>query len=69
MLRELLEKPLIKRARICESCGDDFSCQIALRGCWCQDVAVTDEARQEMAAKFKDCLCPKCLAGFAENVS
>ena len=64
MLRELLEKPLIKRERICESCGDDFSCQLALKGCWCSKVQLDEAARKEIADKYKDCLCPKCLGTF-----
>lgn len=67
MLRDLINKPILKRARTCEACGSDFECQIGLKGCWCSEVELTDEARQEMAATYRDCLCPACLKTASEQ--
>lgn len=61
MLHELIERPLLKRQRKCESCGSEFQCEIGLRGCWCSKVDLTDKVRAELAEKFKDCMCRNCL--------
>jgi hypothetical protein len=61
MLRELIERPLLKRHRTCESCGSEFSCEIGLKGCWCTKVDLTKETRADLADRFKDCLCSDCL--------
>jgi hypothetical protein len=63
MLRELIERPLLKRQRKCESCGSESQCEIGLEGCWCSKVDLTDEVRAELAGKYNDCLCKKCLDG------
>ena len=65
MLRELIKKPLLKRARTCEACGTDFQCEIGLAGCWCTEVELTDSARLQMAENYKDCLCRNCLEAAA----
>jgi len=63
MLRELIERPLLKRQRKCESCGSEFKCEIGIKGCWCSKVDLTDEVRAELAEKYDDCLCKNCLEG------
>jgi len=45
----------------CEACGNDFVCGVSLKGCWCSDVKVSDEARADMRVRYKDCLCKDCL--------
>lgn len=55
-----------KEPSVCESCGDEFICGATLKGCWCMNVKVPDEARAEMKEKFTKCLCPKCLETFSE---
>lgn len=61
MLRELIDQPILKRSRTCESCGSDFECRIGLKGCWCSEVGLSDEVRTRLAADYKDCLCRGCL--------
>ena len=61
MLRELINKPLLKRARTCESCGESFQCEIGLKGCWCTEIELSDDKRAALAEEYKDCLCRKCL--------
>jgi len=67
MLRELLKKPILRRPRTCESCGSSFECQLALKGCWCTEIKLTDDARAALASQYKDCLCPTCLQTLATN--
>ncbi|MEP7076244.1 MAG: cysteine-rich CWC family protein [Acidobacteriota bacterium] len=50
-----------KTASICESCGDEFVCGATIRGCWCTEVKLTDEARADLRSQFKKCLCRDCL--------
>ena len=45
----------------CESCGKDFVCGVSLKGCWCAEVDVSEDARAAMRTQFKDCLCRECL--------
>jgi len=45
----------------CEACGENFTCGASLSGCWCGEIKLSDEARAELRAKYKDCLCRRCL--------
>lgn len=68
MLRDLVNRPILKRSRTCESCGSDFECRIGLKGCWCSEVKPSERTRKMLAEKnYKDCLCPKCLEGTSES--
>lgn len=69
MLRELTEFILPdKRApRECEACGQLFGCGASLTGCWCMSVKVQAEVREQLRGKYKNCLCPECLARFAQE--
>jgi hypothetical protein len=60
-LRDILKKPLLKKANTCERCGRDFACEIALTGCWCTEVKLSDEALEYMRSSYKSCLCRECL--------
>jgi len=53
----------------CESCGTAFTCGVSLKGCWCSDIQVSNEARTAMRTQYKDCLCRGCLEkqGKTEN--
>lgn len=50
-----------KEPSTCESCGENFICGATLKGCWCFEVKLTDEDREELKSKFKKCLCRNCL--------
>lgn len=54
---------------VCESCGNEFICGATLKGCWCMNLRLTDEARAELKSKFKDCLCQNCLEKYTETNS
>ena len=45
----------------CELCGDEFTCAEG-PGCWCADVAVSTQRREEVAGAADDCVCPNCLS-------
>jgi len=59
------------RERVCEACGNGFSCGASLSGCWCSEVPLSDETRTELRAAFHDCLCRSCLekAGARQELS
>lgn len=59
---QLTEK--VKKSSTCESCGVDFGCGASQNSCWCFDLKLTDEAKDEVAKRFNDCLCPSCLKAF-----
>ena len=55
------------RPLTCESCGKEFACGMSLRGCWCAEVQLTDEARAELKKQFRDCLCRECLVKYSAS--
>ena len=44
----------------CGRCSQPFAC--GEYGCWCKEVPVTEWQYDWIAARYKDCLCPVCLA-------
>jgi hypothetical protein len=56
------------RQTVCQACGTTFGCCAdRIETCWCSTVQVSDEAREEIKKKFSDCICPACLAKFAQK--
>jgi hypothetical protein len=55
-----------KTPSVCESCGNEFICGATFRGCWCTEVKLTDEVRQDLRSRFKKCLCRDCLEGLRQ---
>ena len=55
--------------KTCESCGEAFGCGARLAGCWCTELTLTEPQAESIKAKFDYCLCPRCLAKFAEKVA
>jgi len=54
--------PVLRKTQVCEACGESFACEISLgKGCWCGEIKLSDEARQELRAEYKNCLCRACL--------
>lgn len=57
-----LKLPVLRKSQACEDCSETFACEISLgTGCWCGEIKLSDEARQELRAKYKNCLCRACL--------
>ncbi len=53
---------VLRKTKACEACGSSFACEISLgKGCWCGEVKLSEDARQELRAKYRDCLCRPCL--------
>jgi len=51
----------LTRERVCEACGNEFSCGASLRGCWCSEINLSDATRAELKGLYRDCLCRDCL--------
>jgi hypothetical protein len=57
-----LALPVIRKTQACEACGESFACELSLaKGCWCTEVKLSDNTRQELRAKYTNCLCRACL--------
>jgi hypothetical protein len=52
---------------VCESCGEPFGCGAQSSGCWCAQVKLTEEMRNQLRERFKNCLCRACLERFARG--
>jgi len=48
--------------KICEACGEKFSCSISTGSCWCEGVKLEQKTLSELRARYGDCLCPRCLS-------
>ena len=49
-----------------ENLHRDFQCGVSLAGCWCSEIDLSDEARAEMRARYRGCLCLQCLERLSE---
>ena len=67
MLREILAKVPLHRTLRCEACGSEFTCGGSLAGCWCQEIAVSDDTRAEIRRRYRECLCRSCLERWAQT--
>jgi len=43
----------------CDECGKLFTCGGA--ACWCADTVVSEDVRERLRTRYRDCLCPACL--------
>lgn len=50
----------------CELCGSTFTCG-SDGECWCSEIQLSDDALAELQREADDCVCPRCLATFAER--
>jgi hypothetical protein len=55
------------RQRLCEACGDEFTCGVSLSDCWCSEIELTEETRRDLRSKYTDCLCRRCLETLSLN--
>ncbi len=51
----------------CPLCGKQFGCAQGQPGCWCEDVVLRRETLGEIRAAADGCICPACLATFADK--
>jgi len=57
-----LKLPVLPQTEWCEACGQPFVCEISLgKGCWCGEIKLSEGTRQELRAKYRNCLCGACL--------
>jgi hypothetical protein len=62
-----LNLPVLRKSQTCPACGESFACELSLaKGCWCAEVKLSDETRQQLRERYSDCLCRACLEQ-AEN--
>lgn len=59
--------PSLRQPMGCEACGENFLCDAGLTGCWCQEIKLGAPTRTNIRRQFRDCLCRKCLEGFARE--
>lgn len=57
-----------KEPSVCEACGAEFICGATILGCWCMNIKLTDEKREELKSNYKKCLCQTCLEKHAEKL-
>jgi hypothetical protein len=57
-----LKLPVLPQTECCAACGQPFVCEISLgKDCWCGEIKLSENARQELRAKYRTCLCRGCL--------
>ena len=56
--------PQQQKLKTCEACGQQFLCKAMAAGCWCEEIRLTSEAREEISRRYGDCLCRNCLNEF-----
>lgn len=60
--RIAIELPVLHKSQICPACGESFACELSLaKGCWCTEVKLNDETRQQLRERYSGCLCRACL--------
>jgi hypothetical protein len=63
--RIVLKLPVLRKTQPCEACGQSFACEISLgKGCWCAELNLSENTRQELRANYRNCLCHACLEKF-----
>lgn len=69
MLQNLTEFifPDRRPPRSCEACGQPFVCGASVKGCWCFQIKLSTEVREQLRAQYKDCLCSDCLQRFSKQ--
>ena len=55
------------KQKVCEACGETFSCCALAGPCWCDEVKISKETLAILRARYADCLCEKCLNAAAKN--
>ena len=59
--------PQYHKPSVCEACGETFICGATDSGCWCQEVELSEAAREKLRARYQGCLCRVCLENIAEG--
>ena len=65
-----LKLPVLRKSQACEACGETFDCEISLgSGCWCGEIKLSGETREELRRKYQSCLYRACLEKAANSTS
>jgi hypothetical protein len=59
--------PRWREPSTCEACGSQFTCGATLAGCWCSEIKLSVEQRDELKDCFRSCLCGECLRAIASG--
>lgn len=60
--RIAIELPVLRKTQTCPACGESFACELSLaKGCWCTEVKLSEETRQQLRERYSGCLCRACL--------
>jgi hypothetical protein len=57
--------PNFRERQKCEACKEEFICGASLSGCWCSEIKLSQTTLNQLRAKYKKCLCRKCLEKLA----
>jgi len=49
--------------KVCPRCQAGFHCTVQ-EGCWCEKVALDQQALKKLRTNYIDCLCENCLNTF-----
>ena len=52
-------RAVISLLKTCQRCGVEFACGGSC--CWCDEITLDAQVRQELRQQFSDCLCRSCL--------
>ena len=52
-------RAVISIPKTCQRCGVEFGCGGSC--CWCDEVTLDTQVREELRQRFSDCLCRACL--------
>lgn len=55
-----------KNIKNCSKCGKSFECAHH-NDCWCSEYVIPTDILRFLKKTYEDCLCPDCLAQYAEN--
>lgn len=53
----------------CEKCNTYFICKVDSLYCNCFTIQLSENIREILSVRFKDCLCINCLQEFVRNIS
>jgi cobalamin transport system permease protein len=66
-MASLAEATSSRITKTCPLCGEKFGCAQGQPGCWCEAVVLRRETLAEIRSATAGCICPTCLAGFADR--
>ncbi len=56
-----MNKEKSSNKKMCESCHEEFSCEVNNEKCWCFDIELKPQTLEKLRKDFANCLCKNCL--------